>query len=597
MEIEELDKLLSKWKTDVDNMITNIVKLSELMSYQILSGSVFDDPNDSNAKEASDKVANVEILLQNVNLIREVIDEAIVQKANLPLFGKAKAIDRIAQMIQGPSIAMPAKEVSFERRGLLGEAEEVIKVKPVVLKKRMVKLFTRTKAYFFNVESIWEKMGPELSEYREKAEGLRDQLEAYGFGFCDEIEALVEKVDELELKLNTAPYAFMGGIQIELEPYENRVNEVLKKLKIKNQSLAFDIQSANNSLRQLKIFRRDCEEKCKKAGLNPAALPGTEELEQDLEMLSLFLGQKEYSTVSKGLGSWKTKLSQLTKLLESSVDELGKQEARRKAMGGEITKARSKFEELLSLRTTFLEIFSEVRAQISGREIKIPSTKQISQELKDLEEVFAHGRYDKVGPRLMNWFNHHARLTKEIRDGIEQIRKIAQQQNSLGDEIKAAAGELEVLMERRTECLQLFSHCRAELDDFHELAMPPKTKEISGSLRTLQERFASGRSGDVASGLMAWRQQLSRLMNETGQSIAHNRKLLEQKKQLRNTFAALKRKMIEYQERGLRVDKALSTFAKKSEEMVSGRTHLDYADRTIYAFSSRLEEDIYIFEH
>lgn len=229
MKREDLDRELTRWRAELDAMVSNIFELSELMAYQMLEGEGGRIEGDR-AAEIVEAVESVDLLMAQASSIREVIDGATARRDLLPRLGQAKAIEEILALFDRPSILLEVSEVPLAQRSLLSRGGTVeARISPRALKQQMVERFERAKRVLLELESAAARVAPYFESLRARAEALSQRRLDYGAP-SPAVDALRQRLCELEAQLTRNPYAVAGSPESLVVPYFRAVEVEIESL-------------------------------------------------------------------------------------------------------------------------------------------------------------------------------------------------------------------------------------------------------------------------------------------------------------------------------------------------------------------------------
>jgi hypothetical protein len=186
MTLEELDRLLKQWRSDVTNAQTNLYALQRKLTYQILAGDPVKQQEPMKLKGISaTKVAEALAAINTVDQFLPVLDAKIdeAQKkrdTEMPRFMQGGKIAEIFNMLNTESIDLPAVPVDLAQRGLLSASSRSSKARPKDLLDSMVDAFDRGSKVILKVESVWHGSKQKLDAVWDDLKQLEQKVNALG---------------------------------------------------------------------------------------------------------------------------------------------------------------------------------------------------------------------------------------------------------------------------------------------------------------------------------------------------------------------------------------------------------------------------------
>lgn len=242
-----------------------------------------------------------------------------------------------------------------------------------------------------------------------------------------------------------------------------------------------------------------------------------------------------------------------------------------RAAVAELARERDKIRKDVDRAGRRLEEIAELYKQSLKRSDAGTVTKPLSDRLEELKKALSEEKWATVGAGIGQWHEE----CKVVRELILALRQ--------------ACERLEQVKILRTQCLQLYKNCETEIDNPQGLVAPVGTKSLAEWLDTLMRALSEGRQEAARTGLSEWSRECEALGASIQSAVQANQRPLEKKQELARRWAEAQRKTEEFEGKGLVVDKALTTFGNKAEELMSAsKVNLEEAEQMIYSYETRL---------
>lgn len=322
MTLDQLDKKLASWKTDLENISTNLSSLEDGAGYKTAKTTQLAGDTDTRCHEA---FTTVEKLWEYLKLIRDVVEAAQAKRDGMGMFGRAAATDEIDKLLNGQSIQLSLVVVPAHERGLLGSSTSRQTTTPDELKKTMVDAFAKANKFFLDLRQRWL----DLAEVSTNANGELDKLQARVNTIgkpmpaeVSDVEARLTTFDRNRLAnpLSITPSKFDG----EIKGYLTKARIVIQKMEHERESIGEDVKRAYARLEQVRGLRVQALEAQKRAeeklqGVTLEQPPKTKELVDQLETIKTALTAKRFAEVESGLDSWNREATRLEDLYKQTA--------------------------------------------------------------------------------------------------------------------------------------------------------------------------------------------------------------------------------------------------------------------------------------
>lgn len=183
MNLDEIDKSLEKWRTDIAAASANLTALEGTVSYQALKTN-FLKLTGKTKTAVGESISEMESMWSHLSLISGIIQEAESLRKDMPqIFGRGDRINKIETLLNGESITLQIKEVPLDQRGLTGAQQLVKKVSPKWLFTDMQRYFsaaaTASALYEKSCLELTDKVGNALNDLSNNPNlELREKLDA-----------------------------------------------------------------------------------------------------------------------------------------------------------------------------------------------------------------------------------------------------------------------------------------------------------------------------------------------------------------------------------------------------------------------------------
>ncbi len=329
MTLDQLDKKLASWKTDLENISTNLTSLEEGGGYKKAKTTQLAGDTDTRCHEA---FTTVEKLWEYLKLIRDVVELAAQKREKLPMImGRQQVIDEIDTLLNGQSIQLSLVSVPAHERGLLGSATNRQTTTPDELKKTMVDAYAKANKFFVDLRKRWLDLAEVSTRNTAELEKLQGRVNTIGKPMPAEVSDIEARMATFDRNRNLNPLSLTPTkFDEEIKGYLTKARIVIQKMEHERESIGEDVKRAYARLEQVRGFRvqaldaqKRVEEKLKGVTLDQP--PKTKDLVDQLEAIKPALTAKRFAEVESGLDSWNreaTRLEDLYKEMARAAEAL-----------------------------------------------------------------------------------------------------------------------------------------------------------------------------------------------------------------------------------------------------------------------------------
>ncbi len=328
MTLDQLDKKLASWKTDLENISTNLSSLEDGAGYKTAKTTQLAGDTDTRCHEA---FTTVEKLWEYLKLIRDVVEAAQAKRDAMGMFGRTAATNEIDQLLNGQSIQLSLVIVPAHERGLLGSSTSRQTTTPDELKKTMVEAYAKANKFFVDLRQRWLDLAEVSTRTTGELDKLRGRVNTIGKPMPAEVSDVEARMATFDRNRVANPLSLMPKkFDEEIKGYLTKARIVIQKMEHERESIGEDVKRAYARLEQVRGVRvealeaqKRAEEKLKGVALEQPVK--TKELVDQLEVIKTHLTAKRFAEVEKGLDSWNreaTRLEDLFKEMARSTEAL-----------------------------------------------------------------------------------------------------------------------------------------------------------------------------------------------------------------------------------------------------------------------------------
>lgn len=322
MTLDQLDKKLASWKTDLENISSNLTSLEDGAGYKTAKTTQLAGDTDTKCHEA---FTTVEKLWEYLKLIRDVVEAAQAKRDGMGMFGRAAATEEINKLLNGQSIQLSLVVVPAHERGLLGSSTSRQTTTPDDLKKTMVDAFAKASKFFLDLRQRWLDLAAVSTSANDELDKLQARVNTIGKPMpaeVSDVEARLATFDRNRLAnpLSIVPKKFDD----EIKGYLVKARIVIQRMEHERESIGEDVKRAYARLEQVRTCRvqaleaqKRVDEKLKVPALEQPIK--TKELVDQLEVIKTALTAKRFAEVEKGLDSWNREATRLEDLYKETA--------------------------------------------------------------------------------------------------------------------------------------------------------------------------------------------------------------------------------------------------------------------------------------
>ncbi|WP_055075663.1 hypothetical protein [Pseudanabaena sp. 'Roaring Creek'] len=209
MILEEVDRMLSDWKGNLEAISLNIYDLCDLIAYQRLTGSSGFIPiklAGVSKTKVEPALAAISELLQHFDLLTQTINKAKSLRASIPRFlGAEQKAQEIFNLLNQASIQLPSVITPLAKRELLSAAETSLKITPLQLLVAMIKTYQVAKEVILEVDRVWADLEPQLDIAETEIVNLQRQGESLGIIDPSQLELSQQNLASLRDRIESDP--------------------------------------------------------------------------------------------------------------------------------------------------------------------------------------------------------------------------------------------------------------------------------------------------------------------------------------------------------------------------------------------------------
>ncbi len=244
MRIEELEAKLAAWDQTVANVTSNVIELTELETYRVLSNGAERHLEGPDADGIRKALAQVETLLLDLGLVRSVVERARKARDELSWISGASSVAAVARILDGPSIDRPREAVPLEQRGLLIPAESIVKHTPAALVELMAKAFAEAKSVLLPIDKIRRTLGVEIAGLAGDAHALVAAFEQAALPPPPAVVSFEREVSKLEAMLRREPLRLDAPAVAFVRSYARAASKARAELEAHRERLEAEVRTA-----------------------------------------------------------------------------------------------------------------------------------------------------------------------------------------------------------------------------------------------------------------------------------------------------------------------------------------------------------------
>jgi hypothetical protein len=169
--------------------------------------------------------------------------------------------------------------------------------------------------------------------------------------------------------------------------------------------------------------------------------------------------------------------------------------------------------------------------------------------------------------------------------------RILREQEAVATKLETAKEKLEELKALKLRALELHAKAMAEIDNpqSHGLTAPGSTKRLGEWLATLEQALTDKRFDAVTQGVNDWYIEYNDLNRSLHEVISANERVNERRRKLVQRLATAKASY-EAQKAAIGESKSLAKFDEVATAALSGKIHLEEAERAVESYEVKLGE-------
>lgn len=304
MNLDDIDRLLSTWQTQLDCVSQNLLELQELPTYQRLAGEGgFPKEKLTGVTEAQVKptLEAINDLFQYFEMLLATINKANQLRVSLPRFlASEQKIREIEEILTTASIQLPVVRTPLAQRGLLSAATRENFITPDRLLAAMTQAFETSRDVILAIDTAWLNLEPILINAQTEIIAIQKLANSLGIATLPELTAAQEKLKAINNKISTDPLAVSGNFHQEIEPIILQAKSSLQQLAKQRQEIKENIQNGYKLLNKLIELNHQAK----------TALAESQVKVTDHSQLQTPLPQAEIDALSQWLNRLETKFNE-----------------------------------------------------------------------------------------------------------------------------------------------------------------------------------------------------------------------------------------------------------------------------------------------
>lgn len=308
MTLDELDKKLASWTTNLASVSSNLTQIEEGISFQTAKTTQLAGDTDTKCHEA---FTTQEKLWEYLKLIRDVVDTAVEKRAAVPrLIGRQQAIDDIEKLLTGQSIQLSAVAVPLHERGLLSAAMQRQTTSPDELLKAMEQSYIKVRDFFNTLRNRWLALADISTQCAADLEDLQGRLNKIGKPMPADVTDIEHRLKTFNRTRANNPLALQPEkFKTEIGNYFAKARILVQRMEHEREAIGGDVKRAYTRLEEVRIVRTAALEAQKRveeklAGVTLEQPQKTKELSDQLEVIKAALEAKRFGEVETGLDAW-----------------------------------------------------------------------------------------------------------------------------------------------------------------------------------------------------------------------------------------------------------------------------------------------------
>ncbi len=317
MTLEEIDRLLVAWRTNLSSCSQNLLALYDLHTFKRLKGddglpaATLTGVTAARVPAALDAVAK---LFDNLQLLTNTIDQAERLRQNMPrLFASGRSRSQIEQLLTSNSITIPNTQTPLAQRGLLSDANQGAMIAPSRLLETMTRTFEQCRSVIMEVDTAWSRLEPALGAINDEAMSLAQTAATVSESPIPELETLRSRIKLRLDSIQNDPLGVNIDIDREFKPILESARTAVSGVARSRTEVLASIAQAHSSLDKLRQQVSEASSavlQCRQRVFNPSglieppAISAVDELQDWLASLEGALQQGHFSAVQVGISRW-----------------------------------------------------------------------------------------------------------------------------------------------------------------------------------------------------------------------------------------------------------------------------------------------------
>lgn len=325
MTLDQLVKKLASWKTDLENMSTNLTALEEGAGFKTAKVTQLTGETDTKCHEA---FTTVETLWEYLKLVRDVVEKADAAHKTVGMFNKSAVAEEMNKLLNGQSIQLSTIHVPAHERGLLGSATQRQTTTPDELKKTMVDAYAKANKFFTDLRTRWLALVELSTKLNDELDTLGGRVNQVGKPKPSELSDVEARLSTFDKNRLTNPLSIEPSrFENEMKGYFTKARIVIQKMEHDRESIGKDVQRAYTRLEEVRIARTAAMEAQKRAdekvtGVSLEQPPKTKDLVDQLETIKTALAAKKFAEVESGLDTWNREATRLEDLYKGTARQM-----------------------------------------------------------------------------------------------------------------------------------------------------------------------------------------------------------------------------------------------------------------------------------
>jgi hypothetical protein len=331
LNLAQIDLLLKDWQHKIDAINQNLLDLSDLPTYQRVTGTGNPPMNLSGITQqrVSEALTAIDRLFEDLELLSGTIDRAKRLRQQLPsLFVSDESLQEIHQLLVGNSIQLATIQTPLASRDLLSSSQQIQSISPAELIDRMMAAFTIARDVLVAVDLAWTELEAKLITNHQLLIDLQQLAQQLQIPVSPALTAAQTNFASLQIQIDRDPLGVSHTFDRDLAPLINHTSQELTTLSNQRQWLQTEFITAKQKLVQLRELDRAAMSAQVESQIRiQHHLPMFPQLPpQDMSEISQWLGRLEISfqagnitAVHVGLTNWLNKMEAYTHTAQAAL--------------------------------------------------------------------------------------------------------------------------------------------------------------------------------------------------------------------------------------------------------------------------------------